>query len=171
MKSTKKGYPSGGPELAGRLDNFLWINGVAEIKWLIASEQNTLKREIQDINYELESIREKIVKGNIYLYKSLGGEWKYLGRKNKGKDHIAKLEKDREDKHNQQQETEALILSAIIHKLPEDGNKSNPKHLIVSKRFKQGGFIKLRDIISYPSRVPGSRPKMDNSKKKRGKAT
>lgn len=150
-------YPAREIDPQELLDNFLWIDGVSEIKCLIESEQSNLGSEIREIDYELSSIREKKVKGNIYLYKSDYGSWKYLGRKKEGEDHIAKLESRKAEKQKQRKEIEDKIRSHVVRKVP----KTN--HLIVSKKLNGQDLVRLQDIIGYPSRSSSRSRPADNS--------
>jgi len=113
-----------------------------EIERIISERQSNLKRELQLLHNELNSIREKKVKGIPYLYRCVGhGKWKYLGKKDEGNDERSKLKDKIAKKEQELTDVRAEIESFIIEKVPEN-------HLIVSKKFNGGILIRigLRDL-------------------------
>ena len=154
----KKSYLSRDLQLEDLVDNFLWINGAHEIEGVISKKQSELNREMLLLHNEIDSIREKQVKGNTYLYRSVAGQWVYRGKKEEGNDARSRINDEIAEKEQELADMQAGIEASIIKKVPRN-------HLIVSEKFNGGILIKLGDIFSYPSRGPRPRSSMGGGKK------
>lgn len=91
MKTEKITYPLDLPQEVQNADNYLWIYGVNELNDHIRDLECKFDFDIRRYKKQDRSIREKTVKGKIYLYSWKDNQWKYFGRKKKGRDIHATL--------------------------------------------------------------------------------
>lgn len=135
-----KSYPEDPLPGGSKTDNYLWINGVREIGGLIQDKTYDLRSEKRRLESTLQTIREKTVKGNLYLYVSIDGAWVYKGRKRKGKDYVTKTKKRIIATDKEITKTIETIRSYVLF--------TKSYHLIVSKRFMGRGyeFISLKAL-------------------------